>query len=337
MSKLLDQYQRRLKESSPTAEKSNHQKHSLDVRYLLDLIAEKLGIDVALKIITVIDADFGPLWNVKVDKNLHLVSSSKIQITLSEPQIVNFLDDNYLKRFMYVLTLSDGESIMRQEAFLHDQCVLRRSSGFDRNQYYKANFGELPVGRRFSLQASTYFNGKEVIRHDLEEVATRPDPPSQAMGSWSAYPDDGQIYFNYRIQWESPAAGDVESDYTYIVEIFNDQNEIVEYTTRESKCDHQVMNNWSLKSFRIWSIDGCQQKSQKALELEVSPPPSALNSYVTHLRYLMENDTHFQKDMNEYSFKLTLLGKTSQEVKALQDGLQLLYNSEHDNNMKVKI
>ena len=285
---------------------------------------------VALKIITVFDADFGPLWNVKVDKNLHLISSSKIQVTLSEPQIVNFLDDNYLKRFMYVLTLSDGESIMRQEAFLHDQCVLRRSSGFDRNQYYKANFGELPVGRCFSLQASTYFNGKEVITHDLEEVATRPDPPSQAKAHWSAYPDDGQIYFNYRIQWDD------NSDYTYIVEIINDQNEIVEYTTRDSKCDHQVMNNWSLKSFRIWSIDKWQQKSAKALELEVDSVPSALNSYITHLRYLMENDTHFQKDMNEYSFKLTLLGKTSHEVKALQDGLQLLYNSEHDNNIRVK-
>ena len=335
MSKLLEQYQKRLKEypqkeSSMSTEKSHHQNHSLDVRYLLDLIAEKLGIDVALKIITVIDADFGPLWNVKVDKNLHLISSSKIQVTLSEPQIVNFLDDNYLKRFMYVLTLSDGESIMRQEAFLHDQCVLRRSSGFDRNQYYKANFGELPVGRCFSLQASTYFNGKEVITHDLEEVATRPDPPSQAKTHWSAYPDDGQIYFNYRIQWDD------NSDYTYIVEIINDQNEIVEYTTRDSKCDHQVMNNWSLKSFRIWSIDKWQQKSVNALELEVDSVPSALNSYITHLRYLMENDTHFQKDMNEYSFKLTLLGKTSHEVKALQDGLQLLYNSEHDNNIRVK-
>ena len=125
MSKLLDQYQKRLNEFQDEKEDNHlHQKHSLDVRYLLDLIAEKLGIDVALKIITVIDADFGPLWNVQVDKNLHIVHAQSIQVTLGEPPMVNFLDDNYLKKFMYVLTLSDGQAVMRQKAFLHGETFI---------------------------------------------------------------------------------------------------------------------------------------------------------------------------------------------------------------------
>ena len=101
---------------------------------------------------------------------------------------------------MYVITLSNDLQ-MRQEAFLHDQCALRRTSGFDRVQFYQARFMDLHPGSTYALQASTYFNGKEVLRVDLEDVATRPNPPSEAKGQWSALPEDGQIYFNYCIQW----------------------------------------------------------------------------------------------------------------------------------------
>ena len=38
--------------------------------------------DVALKIITVIDPDFGPLWNIRADKNLQITTSDSIQANL---------------------------------------------------------------------------------------------------------------------------------------------------------------------------------------------------------------------------------------------------------------
>ena len=202
MSKLLHQYNKyqEIIDEPENRPKKFGGKLSLDVQYLLDLIAEKLGIDVALKILTVIDPDFGPLWNIRVDKNLQITAADSIQVTVAEPKIVNYFDENYLKKFMYVINLSNDFQ-MRQEAFVHDQCALRRSSGFDRVQFYQARFSDLHPGSTYTLQASTYFNGKEVIRHDLEDVATRPCPPAEAKGQWSALPEDGQIYFNYCIQW----------------------------------------------------------------------------------------------------------------------------------------
>ena len=112
-----------------------------------------------------------------------------------------------------------------------------------------------------------------------------------------------------------------------LIEILNDQNETETYEVgSEATCFHKVMNNWSLRTFRIWSRDMFQQKSQAVYEREVDPVPPALVDYVTHLRKMVQNNSHFKQDMGEYAFKLALLERTSQEVKTLQDGLHLLYN-----------
>ena len=110
----------------------------------------------------------------------------------------------------------------------------------------------------------------------------------------------------------------------------NDQNETEVYETSEATCFHKVMNNWSLRTFRIRSLDLFQQKSQAVFEREVDPVPPALVDYVTHLRKMMQNNSNFKQDMGEYTFKLALLERTSQEVKTLQEGLRLLHNRSED-------
>ena len=80
------------------------------------------------------------------------------------------------------------------------------------------------------------------------------------------------------------------------------------------------------------------QKSAAFYEREVDPVPPALVDYVTHLRKMVQSNSHFKQGMGEYAFKLALLERTSQEVKALQDGLHLLYNkSEPDSAVLEKI
>ena len=105
--------------------------------------------------------------------------------------------------------------------------------------------------------------------------------------------------------------------------------------TVEPTIAHKVTNNWSLKSFRIWSIDAFKQSSQKAFEREVDPVPPSLVDYVTHLRTMMRNNSQFKQGMGEYTFKLALLEKTSKEVQTLQNGLQLVYNKSEDEFLTV--
>jgi hypothetical protein len=113
--------------------------NSPDVEILLDLLSEKMGVEIALRIMALTDKEFGTMWKIFLHKGFQRVTSTSIEVTFEAPIIFKYLGVKHRRRLMYVVSLEDSEdSRTVQEAFTHSEHELN-------NEYANGN-GSAIVG-----------------------------------------------------------------------------------------------------------------------------------------------------------------------------------------------
>ena len=129
---------------------------SPDVEVLLDLLSETMGVEVALKIMALTDAEFGTMWRIYMHKGGESVTSTSIEASFDPPMITKLLGRKYVKRLMYVVTLVDHHGTKKVEAFEPqieenkngiENVVYAVHHGKDKKYPYLAKFDDLNPGK----------------------------------------------------------------------------------------------------------------------------------------------------------------------------------------------
>lgn len=186
----------------------------------------------------------------------------------------------------------------------------------------------------YSLEFSVHFDGKEVSENPYQGILTCPAPPEKLRSSWSLAVDNNDIMYNFTAQWDS------QSDLTYIANIIDSNEEVITIETTKCIVTQKSVSGKNLDQLKVWSVDSKGQKSDDFKLQAINPAPKLMRNYVKYLKEKVSKDKDFEKDMNEYMFKVTLLEKTAKELKKVQEGLQMavaLTNIDHKYEGRIKV